>query len=217
MNFRTDPPQTPNPGRTRQPLVAQLAFLKGATEAQEREYRQGQAALARYEQVQDAKRAADEASRRAAKQKVYTPAPQPLPESIPAPYPDPIVPAPPPDARPGGSGTLAPKLPGGPVNGPAGAKAYAATALGSFGWGHDQFQCLDRLWERESNWRTNATNPYGEAYGIAQSLPASTYGTSGADWLTNHRTQVNWGLGYIHGRYGSPCGAWGHSQAVGWY
>jgi hypothetical protein len=30
-------------------------------------------------------------------------------------------------------------------------------------------------------------------------------------------TQITWGLGYIQGRYGTPCGAWAKSQASGWY
>ena len=42
-------------------------------------------------------------------------------------------------------------------------------------------------------------------------------GSAGADWQTIAATQVNWGLGYISGRYGTPCGAWGHSQSTGWY
>ncbi|MEO6529525.1 MAG: transglycosylase, partial [Specibacter sp.] len=37
------------------------------------------------------------------------------------------------------------------------------------------------------------------------------------DWSTNYQTQIRWGLGYIEERYGSPCGAWGHSESVGWY
>ena len=40
---------------------------------------------------------------------------------------------------------------------------------------------------------------------------------AGADWQTNPATQIAWGLGYISGRYGSPCGAWSHSQSTGWY
>ncbi|MDO5752177.1 MAG: lytic transglycosylase domain-containing protein, partial [Arthrobacter sp.] len=55
------------------------------------------------------------------------------------------------------------------------------------------------------------------AYGIAQALPPGKYGEAGSDWLTNYQTQITWGLGYIKNRYGSPCGAWGHSQSVGWY
>ena len=41
--------------------------------------------------------------------------------------------------------------------------------------------------------------------------------SAGADWATNPVTQIRWGLGYIEDRYGSPCGAWGHSQSHGWY
>jgi hypothetical protein len=41
--------------------------------------------------------------------------------------------------------------------------------------------------------------------------------SAGADWATNPTTQIVWGLGYVAGRYGTPCGAWGHSQAKGWY
>jgi hypothetical protein len=39
----------------------------------------------------------------------------------------------------------------------------------------------------------------------------------GADWRTNYQTQVTWGIIYIIDRYGSPCGAWAHSEQVGWY
>jgi len=85
------------------------------------------------------------------------------------------------------------------------------------GWGADQFQCLDSLWTRESNWDPYAKNASSGAYGIPQSLPASKMASVGADYLTNPATQITWGLNYIAGRYGTPCGAWGHSQSVGWY
>jgi hypothetical protein len=41
--------------------------------------------------------------------------------------------------------------------------------------------------------------------------------SAGPDWQSNATTQILWGLGYISGRYGTPCGAWAHSQATGWY
>ncbi|MFD1506978.1 G5 domain-containing protein [Georgenia yuyongxinii] len=85
------------------------------------------------------------------------------------------------------------------------------------GWGAEQFRCLDALWTRESNWRVHADNPSSSAYGIPQALPGSKMASAGADWATNPATQITWGLGYIAGRYGTPCGAWGHSQSVGWY
>ena len=40
---------------------------------------------------------------------------------------------------------------------------------------------------------------------------------AGADWLTNAHTQIDWGLGYIASRYGTPCAAWAHSESSGWY
>lgn len=223
-------------------LMAQLAFLNNTSVEKEREFRQAQAAAEDYAQAQEAKRLADEAARRSAAEKasqtlpepvpgvlpvpvpqpapVQKPVPAPQPVPVPEPQPEPIpvpVPQPPAPSTPGGSGSLTPQIPGGAVNDPAGAQAYASASLGNFGWGQDQFPCLLQLWEKESNWRTNATNPSSGAYGIAQSLPASKYEQAGADWLTNYRTQVRWGLGYIQGRYGSPCKAWKHSQDVGWY
>ena len=30
-------------------------------------------------------------------------------------------------------------------------------------------------------------------------------------------TQITWGLRYIRDTYGSPCAAWSHEQATGWY
>ena len=41
--------------------------------------------------------------------------------------------------------------------------------------------------------------------------------SAGSDWQSNPATQIKWGLGYIQDRYGSPCGAWEHSQANNWY
>lgn len=93
----------------------------------------------------------------------------------------------------------------------------ARALLREFGFSADQFGCLDSLWSRESGWRVNADNPSSSAYGIPQALPGSKMSSAGADWATNPATQIRWGLGYIQDRYGSPCGAWGHSQGNGWY
>ncbi|WP_457962591.1 lytic transglycosylase domain-containing protein [Arthrobacter sp. D1-29] len=210
-----------------QELTAQLASLKGTTAAVEGEYRQGQAALAAYEAAQAAKRAAAEeqarrqaedtakAAARAAAQRPANPGPPPAGPAAPAPAAP--APAPPPSQTPAPPPVVVPSVPGGAVNDPAGAKSYASSRLGAYGWGQDQFQCLERLWTKESNWLTTATNPYSGAYGIAQALPPGKYATAGSDWLTSYRTQVEWGLKYIADRYGSPCGAWNHSVAYNWY
>ena len=93
----------------------------------------------------------------------------------------------------------------------------AEAMLGSFGWSSSQFSCLDPLWGHESGWSVTAANPGSGAYGIPQALPGSRMASAGPDWPTNAATQIKWGLEYIKGTYGSPCGAYAHEQATGWY
>ena len=93
----------------------------------------------------------------------------------------------------------------------------AESMLGSFGWSTSQFSCLQPLWQRESGWSVTANNPASGAYGIPQALPGSKMASAGADWQTSAATQIRWGLGYIQSTYGSPCAAWSHEQAYGWY
>jgi hypothetical protein len=89
--------------------------------------------------------------------------------------------------------------------------------LGSYGWSTSQFSCLNSLWNAESGWNVTATNPTSGAYGIPQALPGSKMASAGADWQTDAATQIRWGLGYIQSLYGTPCGAWSHEEADGWY
>ena len=104
-----------------------------------------------------------------------------------------------------------------PLDDPAAAKAYAASALPARGWDTAQMTCLDKLWTKESEWLTSAVNPSSGAYGIAQSLPAEKMAVAGADWKVSYATQINWGLDYIASRYGSPCTALGFHYANNWY
>lgn len=96
-------------------------------------------------------------------------------------------------------------------------QAIAYRKLGTYGWGREQYSCLVKLWNRESNWRVNAYNTSSGAYGIPQALPGNKMATAGPDWMTNPETQINWGLDYIHARYNAPCNALSHSDRVGWY
>jgi hypothetical protein len=97
------------------------------------------------------------------------------------------------------------------------AQSVAESMLGSFGWSPSQFSCLRPLWAGESGWSVTASNPSTGAYGIPQALPGSKMASAGPDWQTNAATQIRWGLGYIEDTYGSPCAAWSHEQADGWY
>lgn len=103
-----------------------------------------------------------------------------------------------------------------PTN-PSEAAALGHQMMLAFGFGEDQWPCLYNLWMHESGWKTTAGNPSSGAYGIPQSLPASKMATYGADYLTNASVQITWGLNYIKGRYGTPCGAYDHWHAKNWY
>jgi hypothetical protein len=119
------------------------------------------------------------------------------------------APPPPSPSSPGSTGA-APQPSGSP-------QKIAAAMLGSYGWSSSQFGCLVSLWNLESGWDVYAANPSSGAYGIPQALPGSKMASAGPDWQSDAATQIRWGLGYIKSLYGSPCGAWAHEQAAGWY
>jgi hypothetical protein len=96
-------------------------------------------------------------------------------------------------------------------------RTVARAMLPEFGFGSDQFSCLDSIYVNESGWNVHADNPSSSAYGIPQALPGSKMSSAGSDWQDNPATQIRWGLGYIKARYGTPCNAWGFKQAHGWY
>ncbi|GAA2641635.1 aggregation-promoting factor C-terminal-like domain-containing protein [Paractinoplanes durhamensis] len=99
----------------------------------------------------------------------------------------------------------------------SGSRQIGCALMLDAGFGLDQFPCLDKLFKKESGWNYRAENRSSGAYGIPQALPGSKMSSEGADWKTNPATQIKWGLGYIKGRYKTPCKAWAHSEAVGSY
>jgi uncharacterized protein YabE (DUF348 family) len=103
-----------------------------------------------------------------------------------------------------------------PMN-PTEAQTLGHQMMLDYGFGEDQWPCLYNLWMRESGWKTTAGNQSSGAYGIPQALPASKMATIGPNYLTDAATQITWGLGYVKGRYSTPCGAWSSFQAKGWY
>jgi hypothetical protein len=92
-------------------------------------------------------------------------------------------------------------------------------AASGYGWTGSETTCLDELWTRENaGWDPTQWNLGGSgAYGIPQALPASKMASAGPDWMTDPATQIRWGLGDIATTYATPCGAWAHEEADGWY
>lgn len=91
-------------------------------------------------------------------------------------------------------------------------------------WNSNEFSCLVKLWNGESNWNHKAANPTTPARGIAQTMMSLHF----TNWRTNPEAiafvnspelQINWGLKYIKGKYKTPCGAlafW-NSESPHWY
>jgi hypothetical protein len=99
-----------------------------------------------------------------------------------------------------------------------GAKKVAKSImLSEYAWGADQFNCLNRLWTKESHWNYKARNKRSGAHGIPQALPAIRMESISTDWRTNPVTQIRWGLRYIEARYDSPCGAWAKFKRSRYY
>lgn len=103
------------------------------------------------------------------------------------------------------------------------AQAIGQSLAAKMGWTGSEWSALQTLWNGESNWNPTAKNPSSGAYGIPQALPytkmpkaawpASAGGTS------DIASQVQWGLTYIKGRYGTPSkalAAW-QSRNPHWY
>ncbi len=174
----------------RQQSLAVAAQLAAARRAATRRRAERLAAAAR-----QAAQQAQQAAQQKAQQQAQQSQPSPAPSTSPAPSPS-SAPAPAPSGSP---------------------QQIAMGMLGSYGWSSSQFSCLDSLWNQESGWNVYASNASSGAYGIPQALPGSKMASAGADWQTDAATQIRWGLGYIQGTYGSPCGAWAHEQADGWY
>ena len=86
-------------------------------------------------------------------------------------------------------------------------------AAAPYYWAGGEWTCLDELWTRESSWSDTAANPASDARGIAQDINGWSAGNPYGDAAG----QISWGLAYISSRYGSPCAAWGHEEADGWY
>ena len=101
---------------------------------------------------------------------------------------------------------------------PVGAKVAARQImLSEYNWGNYQFECLNRLWTKESHWNYQAHNYKSGAHGIAQALPANRMEIISTDWRKNPVTQIRWGLRYIEIRYENPCKAWAKFKRSRYY
>lgn len=93
---------------------------------------------------------------------------------------------------------------------------YAAQQMMAMGMNPQEVEALKTLWDKESGWNPNAQNPDSTAFGIAQFLDDTWAGT-GFTKTYNPYEQINAGLAYIQGRYGSPSKALQFHLQNNWY
>lgn len=102
---------------------------------------------------------------------------------------------------------------------PAIAPAYGGDAVelgrqmaAARGWTGSEWDALYELWMHESGWIVGNTNSSSGACGIPQALPCSKIPVPG-----DAASEIQWGLDYIAGRYGTPSAALAHWYANNWY
>lgn len=93
------------------------------------------------------------------------------------------------------------------------AKKYAKERLKAFGWDVSEFDYLEILWEKESNWNYRAQNKVSGTLGIPQLKGADKV----PDFMNNYKIQIEHGLSYIKKKYGSPKNALEAHKKKGWY
>lgn len=78
-------------------------------------------------------------------------------------------------------------------------------------WGEGHWASFDFIISKESGWNPNAVNKSSGACGLGQALPCSKMGGMDVD------NQINWVIGYISDRYGTPNNAKAFWLAHRWY
>ena len=92
---------------------------------------------------------------------------------------------------------------------------YALQSFGKYGWDGSQWDSLSFIVSHESGWNPNAVNSSSGARGLFQCLGHVECNSS--SYINDYHVQVDWGLNYIAGRYGSPNAAAAFWRANNWY
>ena len=92
---------------------------------------------------------------------------------------------------------------------------YALQSFSKHGWDGSQWDSLSFIVSHESGWNPNAVNPSSGARGLFQCLGHAE--CDSPSYINDYHVQVDWGLNYIAGRYGSPDAAAAFWRANNWY
>lgn len=101
---------------------------------------------------------------------------------------------------------------------PEAAKEFAQKRLSSYGWIKSaEWECLNSLWTKESNWRPDAYNKKPVYQGKEKLNAGGIPQILGLDPDLTVEEQVIRGLVYIEHRYSNPCSAWLFWEKNNWY
>jgi len=101
---------------------------------------------------------------------------------------------------------------------PEAAKEFAQKLMPSWGWkGDAQWQCLESLWTKESNWRPQAFNKTAVYQGGEKLHAGGIPQILGLDPKITVEEQILRGFTYIEARYSDPCSAWRFWTRNFWY
>lgn len=84
-------------------------------------------------------------------------------------------------------------------------------------FGDSEVPAMETIINKESGFNHLAENRSSGAYGLCQSLPAHKMSSAGEDYLTNPITQMNWCIGYVKSRYGTPTNALNFHYTHNWF
>jgi hypothetical protein len=100
------------------------------------------------------------------------------------------------------------------------AKWYANNVgKAKYKWSPTQFKCLTTLWEKESHWNFKSRSTGHKFLGIPQMYRGNlTKMKINVDfYMANPEIQIQIGVKYIKGKYGTPCKALKHFKSHRWY
>lgn len=94
---------------------------------------------------------------------------------------------------------------------------YALEQVVAKGWLKSEFEAVVSIVIKESSWNPNSVNKSSGACGLFQAYPCNKAIKQYPDYMTNYKSQIDWGLNYIKERYGTPKKAWAFWQEHHWY
>ena len=85
------------------------------------------------------------------------------------------------------------------------------------GWNTNDYNAIVNIIIKESGFNINSVNRSSGACGLFQAYPCKKAIKQYPDYMTNYKSQIDWGINYIKSRYTTPTKAWKFWQEHKWY